>query len=116
MSRFHLANSKVDERRHDLDAGVADEDINGPECLDDLGRSIIHLLLICDVQRDADNALPSGIDLARSGVGCLLIEVCDGDLCAFAREDNGNFLSDAARCTGDDRDLIFQTHGTLLSE
>jgi hypothetical protein len=23
---------------------------------------------------------------------------------------------DAARCTGDDRDLIFQTHGALLSE
>jgi len=37
----------------------------------------------------------SGIDLARSGVGCLLIEVCDGDLCGFAGKDDGDFLSDA---------------------
>src|SRR5258708_32195415 len=41
------------------------------------------------------NSLGSGIDLARSGVGCLLIEVCDGDLCGFARKDDGDFLSDA---------------------
>jgi hypothetical protein len=71
-----------------LDAGIADEDIKASKCLDDPGRSIVHLLLICDVHRDADNPLAGGIDLARSGVGCLLIEVRDRDLRAFAGENN----------------------------
>jgi hypothetical protein len=67
-----LGEFEFDERRHDLDAGIADEDIKGSECLDDLGRSIVHLLLICDIHRDAESTLAGGIDLSRSGIGCLL--------------------------------------------
>ena len=89
-----------------MNAGVADEDIEAPECLDDLGRCAIDLLLIRDVHCDADGALAGGIDFVRGGVGGFLIEVRDGDLCAFPREDDGNFLSDAAGRTGHDCDFV----------
>ena len=97
---------EIDDRCHDLDAGVADEDVKASKCRDDLGRSTVHLLLICDVHRDADNLLASGIDLARSGIGCFLIKICDSDLCAFAQEDDGNFLSDAAGRTRNDCNFV----------
>ena len=103
---------EIDDGRHDLDAGIADEDIEGAECLDHLGGSVVHLLLVGDVHRDADGALAGGVDLARGGIGRLLIEVGDGDLCAFARENDGDLLADAAGRARDDGDLVLQTHGT----
>jgi hypothetical protein len=107
ISRFHLANSKSTIGCYDLDAGIADEDVEAPECLDDLGRSIIHLLLICDVHGDADSALARGIDLARSGVCCVLIEVRNCDLGAFAGEKNCDLLADTAGRTSHDCDFVF---------
>jgi hypothetical protein len=105
---------EIDEGRNDLDAGIAHEDIECAEGLYDLGRSVFHLLLIGDVHRDAVGTLACGIDLPRSGIGCLLIEVRNGDLGALVREDDGDFLSDAAGRASDNGDLVSQTHSTLL--
>ena len=101
---------EIDDRRDDLDAGIADQHVDAAERLDDLGGAGVHLLFVGDVHGDADRALAARVDLLRGGIGRLLVEVGDDDLGAFAREHDGDFLADAARGTGDDGNLVLQTH------
>ena len=48
--------------------------------------------------------------LLEGRIGADLVKVGDCHPRAFAREEHGNRLSDAARRTGDNRDLIIKTH------
>jgi hypothetical protein len=101
-------------RSDDLDAGVADQDIERPEFLDDLGAGGLHLLFVSDVHGDPDGAIASGIDPASGGLRRFLVEVGDGDLGAFARENDGDLFADPACRAGDHGDLVRQTHACLL--
>ena len=68
-------------------------------------------VFVGDVHGDADGALAAGIDLARGGIGRLLIEVGDRDFRTLAGENDGDLLADAAGRAGDDGDLVLETHG-----
>ena len=106
---------EVDERRDDLDAGIADQNVKRAEGLDHFGGADVHLFFVGDIHGDADGTLAARIDLPGSGIGRLLTEVGDGDLGAFSGEQDGDFLADSTGRTGDDRDFVLETHGTVLS-
>src|SRR5262249_50303277 len=101
---------EVDQRRDDLNTGVADQNVERAERLDDGGDTRLHLVLGGDVHGDADGALTARVDLPRGGVGRLLIEVGDRNLRPFARADEGDLLADAAGRSRNYGNLILQTH------
>ena len=79
-----LGEFEVDQRCDDLDAGIADQNVERAEGRDHLGGADVDLLLVGDVHGDADDTLAARINLAGGGIGRRLIEVGDGDLGAFA--------------------------------
>src|SRR5262249_27063577 len=101
---------EVDQRRDDLNAGVADQNVERAERLDDGGDTRLHLVLGGDVHGDADGVLAARVDLPRGGVGRLLVEVGDRNPCPFAREGEGDLLADTAGRASNHGNLILQTH------
>ncbi len=114
QKQLPLGKIEVDQRRDDLDSGIADQDVQRAERLDNLGGAGIHLAFVRHVHDDADGALAGRVELPGGGLGRLLVEIGNGDLRALADENGGDLLADAARRTGDDRDFVFQAHGSLL--
>ena len=106
---------ELDDGCHDLDAGVADEDIQRAKRLDDFRGARLHLCFVADIHCHADRPLAVRIDLARGGIGRLLVQIGDGDPGPFAGKDDGDLPADSAGCAGDDGDFVLQTHGALLS-
>ena len=103
---------KVIERRHDLDAGIAHQDVDPAESRDCLGHAGLDLRLIGHVHGDADRAAGAA-ELGRRGIGALLVEIGNDDLGALARICPGDLLADAARGTGDNGNLVLEAHGFL---
>jgi hypothetical protein len=106
---------EVHDRSDDLDAGIADKDIEGTECADDLRGAGLDLLLIGDIHRDCDRSLAGRIEFPGGCIRGLSVEVGNRNLRAFARKDDRDFLADAAGGTGDDGHFVLQPHGKFLS-
>jgi hypothetical protein len=70
---------KLDQRGHDLDAGVADQDVESFERLRHAG---FNLFLVAHVHGDAERTLGHRIDLGGRFLRCVPIKICDDDLCA----------------------------------
>ena len=51
---------EVDERRYDLNPGIADKNIERAECLDHPSGASLYLLFVGDIHRHADGALSVG--------------------------------------------------------
>ncbi len=98
------------ERRHGLDTGVRDKNIHFSECGDRLGNEGIHLVFIGDIHGD-----PNRVSLTAEFVGdrirLLFAVVGNRHARTFVRNELGNLLADAARRSGDDGDLVIETHG-----
>ena len=99
---------ELDERGDDLDAGVADQDVEAPEGFDHPCHPGFDLLLVAHIHRDPERALHERIDLGRRFLRRLLIEIGDHHLCALAGEGERNLLADAARGARDHGDLVHE--------
>ncbi len=107
MDRQHpapLGEAEILQQVHDLDAGVADQDVDpapGPRHPLDPG---IHLAFVGHVHGDGHDLRPLPAELGRGGLGGGLRQIGDGDLRSLPREGGGDRLADAAGGAGDDRD------------
>src|SRR5262245_26033223 len=108
-----LGELEFDQRRDDLNAGVADKNIERAECIDHPGGASLHLLLIGDIHRHADGALSAGIDLTSRCISGFLIEICNRDLRTLAGKNNRDVLAYPTGSAGDDGDLILEMHVSL---
>ena len=104
-----LGERKLLERMDDLDAGVADQDVDVAERLDGGLHGRIDLGLVGDIHRHADRLAAGLLDLGCGGVGRLLVEIGDGNRRPFTREFQGDFLADAAGRAGDECNLAFES-------
>src|SRR5262249_46560003 len=103
----------IDQRRDDLNAGVADENVERAECLNHPNGPAPHPPSASDTHPNADAALPAGIDLASRCISRFLIEICNRDLRTLAGKNNGDVLAYPTGSAGDDGNLILETHVNL---
>jgi hypothetical protein len=103
---FHFGKLEFDERSDDLDAGIADQDVESAERLDDLCHADIDLLFVRDVHRDPEGSLAIAVELTGGRVGGFQIQIGNGHLGAFAHEHGRDLFADAAARTGDHRRLV----------
>ena len=81
------------------DAGVVDEDVDGPEVAGDTRHALLAGGVVADVALvDGDARL--GLELARGGI---VAGVVGRHAAALVLEGNGDGVADAARTSGDDR-------------
>jgi hypothetical protein len=92
------------------DTDIADEHVDAVPFVGHRGDCGVHPVFVGDVHRHGERLAAAVGDLIGDRLGRVLIQVGDGDSCAFAREAQGDFSSDAARGTGDDADLVTQIH------
>src|SRR5262249_16500308 len=104
---------KAFDRMHDLDAGIADENINTPVRGDDFFHALLNLSLVGYIHSDRDPLALGLGDFLSDRPGRSLVPIGDCDLGAFPREGKRDLLPDAARGTGDNGDLVLQAHGTV---
>ena len=95
---------------HDLDAGIADQNVDGAEGADDGRHSALDRFLVRDVHGNAERLRAGRRDLACRCLRGAEVQVRDGDVCAFAREQDCDLLADAARGACDNGCLTLQLH------
>jgi hypothetical protein len=83
---------ELDQRRDDLDAGVADQDVDAPEGFDSPRHSALDLLLVSDVHANPERALGGRIDLKGRLLGRLRVKIRDDHLCSLTGEGKRNLL------------------------
>src|ERR1019366_6416873 len=108
-----LCEGELLERVDDLDAGVADQDVDAAPGLHDRRDGGVDLAFVGDVGGDGHGAGAAGLQLVGGGLRGGHVHVGDGDLGAFACVGGGDLLADAAGGAGDDGDLVVQlfAHG-----
>jgi hypothetical protein len=99
---------------HDLDTGIADQDVDAAEGLGGLFDRGVDLLLAGHVDSDADRLGAARLQFGRGGIGRLLVEVGDHDLRALLGEEERDLLADTAGRAGDESDLVLELHGISL--
>jgi len=104
-----FAEVELIDRCHDLNAGIGNENIDLAESLNRFGDAGLGLRLVGDVDRNAD-CMFGAAKLGSHRIGAFLIEVGNDNPGAFAGEQDGDFLADAAGRAGDDCNLIFKLH------
>src|SRR5262249_27156104 len=93
------------------DAGVVDEDGDGPQFLLDALHASLHRGGVGDVGLHGDRPAAGGGDLADEPLGRLAVAaVDDRDVGTLGGEGAGDGPADAAAAPGDDCDLILQPH------
>src|SRR5262245_26842917 len=110
---FPLREVKFDDGCNDLNARIADEDVQSAESLDHLGGAGFDLSFVGHIHGNADSAVATRIDLSSSLARSLGIEVSDGDMRTFAEENIGNLPADPACSSSDECDLLVETHVDL---
>jgi hypothetical protein len=101
------------ERMDDLDAGVADQDVDAAEGSHRRLHRGVHLVFVGHVGADADRLAAGRLQFGGGGFGRFLVEVGDHDLRAFAGVDDRDLLADAAGRASDEGNLVFQLHESL---
>jgi hypothetical protein len=105
---FVLLLGGIEHGRARFYAGVVDHDIHAAKFLHGGVNEALQLVHLADVRQDADNAVAEGMDLFFQGFsGFGVGDVIDDDVCALAREFEGDGQADAAIATGHDGDFIF---------
>ncbi len=103
-----IGQAQLDHGADDLDAGIGNQHVHAAELLDGVGDTLVDLFFVGDVHSHGQG-LAAGIgDFLDSGIAGFERKVGDHDLGAFSRVLQGDFLADAAGCTGDERDFVFQ--------
>ena len=97
-----------------VDAGVADQNVDAPKSNDSRSHTGVHLRLVGDVHADADSAVHIAEFGCRSS-GARLIKISDGNFGAVDPEGARNFSTYAARRAGNDDNLAFEMHPKFLS-
>jgi len=90
MDREHLlplGEGELLDRMHDLDAGIADEDVDAAERIDCRRHAHVDKVFTGDIHRNADGLAAELANLVGRDVRHRLVEVGDSNLGAFARED-----------------------------
>ena len=106
---FPVGEAELLNRMNDLDAGIADQDVDVAKCLDACLHGCVDLHLIGNIHRYADRLATCIFDLCGGLFGCLLVQIGDHDLCTFTRELQRDFLADAAGGAGDECNLAFES-------
>ena len=105
-----LRKGKAFDRMYDLDARVADENIDAAPFRDDVRNPVSDLLLVRHVHHECCRDAAGGLDF-RDRTACRLdLQVGDGNFAAFASETRGDGLTNAARGTCHDANLVLQLH------
>src|SRR6516225_1380004 len=97
---------------HDLDAGIADEDIDTTVGGNHFFHALLNLSLVGYIHSDGHRLAPGLGDFLRDRSCRRFVQVGDGDLATFPREGERDLFPDAACGTGDNCNLVFQAHGT----
>ena len=100
---------------HDLDAGIANQDVDASEARDDGGDALGDRFLVGDVHGDTDCLAATHPDFVGGRLGRGFVEVGDCHLRAFARVNQRDVLADAAGGTGDDGGFVLELHLGPLS-
>src|SRR5262249_25732946 len=99
----------------DLDASIADEDVDLAVLRNGVSDTFFDLRLIGHVHRDREGIPVTRLDFRGSGFRCLEIEVCDHRDATLRREPYCNLLADATGGSGDDCHASVETfHDHLL--
>ena len=72
-----------------------------------------HRLAVCrlgDIRMDVNRGLPGTADFRDSGFSSLVVEVHGHHFGTFLGEQEGGFAANAAGCTRDEGDFVFQSH------
>ena len=104
------------ERCDDLDAGVADQDVELPKASIALATPASTCGFVGDIHGDADGAAAAGSSSAAVASAPFWLRSAITTLAPSRGEDDGDLLADAAGGAGDDGDLVLQTHGSLRFE
>src|SRR6267378_5489252 len=117
MDRQHflpLGVGELLERMDDLDACVADQDVDAGKGIDHAGDALAHRSLVGDIHGDADGLTPAGADLRSRGLRRVPVEIGNGYPGALARKKERDVLADAACRAGDEGNLVFEFHAGPL--
>ena len=119
VDRQHLlpvGEREILQRVHDLDAGIADKDVDAAECGDRRRHARVDRFLAGDVHRDPDGLPAGGTDVGGDNVRGVEVEIGDRDARALAGERHRDGLAEAARGPGDDRGFALQFHHAALPD
>lgn len=94
---FPVGEGEVDKGFDDLDASIADQDVDLAIPGDDLGHAFFLLRLVSDVHGHGESIGPVGLDSLGGGQ----VEVGNDRDAAFGGEAQGDFLADVAGRAGD---------------
>src|SRR5262249_6612547 len=108
-----LGELEIDQRGNDLNAGIADKNIERAECFDHSCGACLHLPFVTNIHTHADGALSARINLASRRISRVLIKICNRDLRTLASKNNGDVLAYPTGSTGDDGNFVLETHVNL---
>ena len=114
MDRHHLLPFVVGEflqRVDDLNAGVADQDVDAAVRRDGCRDTRIDVLLVRHIHRDTARFATRRFDFGGRAVCGVEVQIGNDDLRTFARVPLRDGFADAARGTGDDRNFSIELHG-----
>ena len=92
----------------DLDAGVADQDVDAAVRAMSRVYTRIDGALVADVHSHAHGDPTGGDDFGGGGLRSLLLQIGNDHLGAFPGERMSDLLADPARCPGDHNDLVLK--------
>ena len=104
-----LANGKVLDRVHDLDARVGDQNVHPSKCRKDFFNAGIHLAPRRDIHADTDYRLSVG-DLRGGRLGGFKIEIGDSHAAVGLQVAFGNSQADAACSPGHECHFAVECH------
>src|SRR6516165_8760278 len=104
---------KAFDRMHDLDTGVADEDIHTTVGGSHFFHALLHLSLVGYIHCDGHRLALGLDDFLRDRSGRRFVQVSDRDLAAFPREGERDLFAYAACGAGDNGNLVLQAHSTV---
>jgi hypothetical protein len=106
-----FAEVELFDRRHRLDAGIGNQDVDLAQHGDGPGEAGLDLCLVGNVDCNADGAFaPQFLD---DLIGVRLVVVGNHDLRSFAGKEPGDLLADSASRTGYDGNFVLEAHDIL---
>ena len=107
---------EIHDRFDDLNTGIADQHIDPAVFRHRVGDTLLDRRLVGDIHADGKGIRAFRLDLPRSGVGSVEIEIGDDRRAALGGKAQRDLLADAAGRTGDDGHLSSKTgHCDFLS-
>src|SRR5579872_1323158 len=93
------------------DAGIVDENVDGPVRRDEIGEHLFHRRAIRNVRDECLRALAArALDLGHHVLRRFRPDVVDSDLGALAREGQSGFAPESGASAGDEHYFVFEFH------